>query len=323
MRTAHLVLLAGVAGLCSCIRFDRQEMTFRYDADRGELRVFQHYQRIYGNRGEELTETEIRELDSVINGERTFFFANWIFEYDREGVKRALAETEQPAEEGEEPPSAEEQAALARRDDVLRLLLANVSVRNGPFFLDEDGALCGYQEVTVRNAPGIVDAANRMLDAAVLAAPSLKGFSQASADRMRTAARGGFGWLSLDGGAVIGRMPVTHGDFLLGKQQAAAKIREALARDPLDRDTLENAMAGMLRLMENDLWVSYAPREEHLEVTVGYPTNRSTRIRMDLSDGYRSNAVARVRETCGLATNVSVEAARRAFLFGVDPPAAP
>ena len=76
----------------SCIEFEKQTLTFRYDRTEERLRIFQVYEGIFGGeRQEGLKDDEKKQLDSVFERERTFFFANWIWEYDRASTDKIAA----------------------------------------------------------------------------------------------------------------------------------------------------------------------------------------------------------------------------------------
>ena len=94
-KTLHrfgLLLLA--CAISGCVEFQEQTMSYRYDKAADELRIFQDYRGIFGGGdgadslpGTELSAREQGELESVLEGQHTFFFANWIFEYDREAME--------------------------------------------------------------------------------------------------------------------------------------------------------------------------------------------------------------------------------------------
>ena len=70
--------------LCGCLEFEEQSMSYRYDEKTDTLYIFQDYRGIAASSGEKLSADEVQQLESVIKTERTFFFANWIFEFNRE-----------------------------------------------------------------------------------------------------------------------------------------------------------------------------------------------------------------------------------------------
>lgn len=152
-----LLFFACFAG--GCLEFKEQTMTYRYVKAADELRIFQDYRGIFGADADgkadvPLSGDEQEQLDSVWKGQRTFFFANWIFEYDREdleGYRDALKDPEKTDLAAADRPKMEH---------LVGLVLDNVKVDNGPFYLDADGRLCGVQSVTVGKLSQIVAAVN-------------------------------------------------------------------------------------------------------------------------------------------------------------------
>ncbi|MFP6837207.1 MAG: hypothetical protein VB948_14010 [Pseudomonadales bacterium] len=67
--------------LGGCVEFERQTMVYRHDTERDELRMLMIYEGIYGSGREE---RDRKELLSVLLRPRTFFFSNWLLEYDRD-----------------------------------------------------------------------------------------------------------------------------------------------------------------------------------------------------------------------------------------------
>ncbi|MBI3882471.1 MAG: hypothetical protein HY301_20725 [Verrucomicrobia bacterium] len=147
-------LLLGL--LAGCIEFDEQTMSYRYDAATDTLRIFQDYRGIHAEKGPVTTE-EREQFDSVLNGQRTFFFNNWITEFNREGVAETLAKLHDPAKLAE---MKLPEGAQPKLEKFLKLLLEHVRVENGPFYLDARGQLCGVQYVTVTKFSAVLAAGN-------------------------------------------------------------------------------------------------------------------------------------------------------------------
>jgi len=160
-RFFSLCSVACLALLTGCLDFEQQTLAYRYDAKMDTLRVFQSYQGIFGEETNDgLSTNEIEQLDSVLSGQRTFFFANWIFEYNRDQLREAVDKLKQADAQQE---LKMEPAALARAETFLKLVLDNVRVENGPFYLDPQGKLCGVQRVTIKQCTKILAAANPVM----------------------------------------------------------------------------------------------------------------------------------------------------------------
>ena len=150
-------LLAFACSASSCIEFKEQTTSYRYAAATDELRIFQDYRGIFGAddaEGNALSADEQADLDSVLGTERTFFFNNWIFEIDKEALKTYRKELKDP-NKGD--------LAVADRPPIIHLLdvaIKNVSIKNGSFYFDADGQLCGVQSVKIAKFSEIVAAVN-------------------------------------------------------------------------------------------------------------------------------------------------------------------
>ena len=150
--------LLALLALSSCIEFTRQTLSFHYDRRADRLLVFQNYEGIYGSEGAggDLSKEEKVQLASVVDGQRTFFFGNWMSEYDRKKTEKLVKEMEAqtiPAED------AKKRQFLA----LAKMALANVTVHNGGFYLNQKNRLCAYQYVTVEHASKTVDALSKLI----------------------------------------------------------------------------------------------------------------------------------------------------------------
>lgn len=114
----------------SCLNFDGQTLSYRYDPDEGQLRVFQVYERIYAEGKEgKLTKKEMQELASLTENQTTFFFDNRILVYNDEESREQVAEIKQKLATAD----ATEAAVLNAELDVQKALLESVqSALYGP-----------------------------------------------------------------------------------------------------------------------------------------------------------------------------------------------
>jgi hypothetical protein len=142
--------------MTGCLEFERQTMSFRHDSDTDTLYIFQDYPGIFGEEDPvSLTEAEMDQMASVMQGERTFFFNNWITEYNR----KLLTEKQQTPKGELDADEAYEASIRA----LLEAALANVKVENVGFYLNRQNQLCGAQRVTVKNISKVLAALNKVL----------------------------------------------------------------------------------------------------------------------------------------------------------------
>jgi len=158
----RLAILFLTFSLGGCLEFERQTLSYHFDKASDSLRLFQDYQGIFGGdaKGDPekpLTAKEVTQLESVLKGQRTFFFQNWILEFNRAELEEELADLkdpEQPAGKGMPP------EGIAKLEKLLQLLLDNVRIENGPFYLDPQKKLCGVQSVTISHVSSVIAAIN-------------------------------------------------------------------------------------------------------------------------------------------------------------------
>ena len=208
-RPAMLLATLVLALLTSCVEFEEQTMSYRYDPAADTLRIFQDYHGIHALNAAANKE-ERDQLDSVISGQRTFFFNNWITEFNREEVLETLAKLRDPLRRAElklpEP-------AWPRLDKFLCLLRDNVRVENGPFYLDARRQLCGAQYVTVTNVSAVLAAGNDLALTLVRAWVAEEGASPENrAARLKFTAKSSL-IVELDGNALTLRLPLGAADF--------------------------------------------------------------------------------------------------------------
>ena len=140
--------------LTGCLEFERQSLSFRHDLANDTLYIFQDYQGIFGvENPARLTEAEREQMASVMQQERTFFFANWIAEYNRK-----LFMEKQQTPKGELDANEAYEASLRA---LLQVALANIKVENLGFYLNREHRLCGAQRVTVKHVSKVVEALNQ------------------------------------------------------------------------------------------------------------------------------------------------------------------
>jgi len=159
--TALLGISLLFAGCTGCIEFDKQTMVFRHYPKTDTLVIWQQYEGIHGKgEGDELSDEEIEQLESVLQGQRTFFFANWIYEYDGKAVKQYIQELK---EELKEDAADKDPAQLRSLIASLELLQKSIDIYNVSFHLNKQGQLSATQQVTLRNVSKHIKAANAFL----------------------------------------------------------------------------------------------------------------------------------------------------------------
>ena len=282
--------------LCGCLEFEEQSMSYRYDEKTDTLYIFQDYRGIAASSGEKLSADEVQQLESVIKTERTFFFANWILEYNREALVEYHNALKNPLG-GEE--SGWSEGKRKQFVELLDLALANVKVENGPFYFDAEKRLCGVQKVTVKKVSEVIRSANKVIPLAV------KDSAQEEEDAAVKAVflkmiekRKEFIWLEKN--TLNWVWPMTKADH---EKNFGAGGEARLAVEAFKRS------GGSIEF-----------KEDEVHFQIGTPTDRITTLAMPVAKaekdykGYKPNAVEEVKKRAVILEKYDVEAARKEFL---------
>lgn len=155
-------LLLVTIAFTGCIEWDHQVVRYRYDHKTDTLLIFQDYRGIYGaDKKEQLSDNEKEQIKSVLEGQRTFFFANWIFEISRESLRDSMAEMRDRSGDT----VAEDDARLAILA-AMEIFEPSFTIKNGDFYHDQEGRLSAVQSVSIRNVSKILPLVNEAIRAA-------------------------------------------------------------------------------------------------------------------------------------------------------------
>ncbi len=271
----RLLLLGMLALACSsCVDFERQDLWFRYEEKTDTLRMFSLYGGIFSH-GDDKEAME--QLASVMAGGRAFFFSTWIFEYNASELEQA------------------EMAPWNRAEDRphFRMFRDNMSVRNGKFFLNAEGKLCGCQFIEVKNASRLVKAVNTSINRHVVQLTPQE-LNKRSQELWLKAAAKDHQWLTLDRGAIVLRIPLTQDDFIRFKRQAGKSI---------GKESSQNAAWELTRLgsiLTSDCWATW--RDDFTIINLGFSGQEMNQIGMPVGTRVRGHheIIDLVKEKYGL-----------------------
>ena len=297
MKTNRLVAVLALVLATACLDFEKQTMTARYYEKTDTMVILQHYEGIFGSsKGRGLSGSEREELNGLLNGQRTYFFDNWLTVYDPDQIKEAIVEAKAEIAKGD----AEVDGAIVERQIVLfKLLLANVKSVSGPFYLNQDGKLSAMQQVTIRNVQKILKAANVCLRDSVLAEANKanKGdLDDASLALLRIAAGRDHDFIQLKGNQLRVRLPMTGKGFkkiFHGKDNIGGELAKRLVK-VVHADELARLTLGQ-------------PKAAHIEMSVSSEEKE-----------YLPNAVETVRVLKGLAKDFDPAKYKRKFFADTD-----
>ncbi len=207
------LVILGASLLTACVEFKEQQLS--YNIVDNELTIFQEYRGIHAkdiNISDKqkkkpkttLSESEQKEIDSVINSERTFFFDNWISEYNRSHLEKELARYN----EGKATP--EEMAEQRDWIPLIQLLLANVKVTNGDFYYDNKQRLSGYQVVRIKNLDLLTAQASKSISQWILLAEPT---DTSMTDHIRAMATANHPWVRHDHNRITISYPASAEEY--------------------------------------------------------------------------------------------------------------
>jgi hypothetical protein len=290
-----LITCLAVLLLPGCIEFEKQTLVFRHYPETDTLVIWQHYEGIHGEDQEHgLSEKEREQLHSVVNGQRTFFFANWVFEYNAKDIDRVIKEEEAELQKGIEPKA---KADVVRQSLVwMKLLNKSVTIKNGPFYLNEQKRLCATQQVILRNAGKLIREFNAVMRASYLQGENIYGtFEEGdpNIELLEKSALAKMEFLTLKGQQLRFQLPLTKKNF-----------RE------LDVDDLK---------LFRKAGVPFEHKNNLLTITAGKVEAAETSVSMRLPKvAYQPNAAEAVSERYGLAKDFNPAKARAKFLKDSD-----
>jgi hypothetical protein len=271
--------------LTGCLEFERQSLSFRHDSATDTLYIFQDYQGIFGAENPaRLSEAEREQMASVMQQERTFFFGNWITEYNRK-----LFLEKQQAPKGELDENEAYEASLRALIDVA---LANVKVENVGFYLNRENRLCGAQRVTVKNISKVLAALNDSLRYVARHEGNKWETSKAARRLLHAFADSGQDALRLEGNRLVIRWPATEEDYLKFKDRTP---QGAAFRKSGGEMTYTNGV---------------------VVLALGQPQSKSVSLTLPVSDhSYSGNSLAEAKKY-GVKESFDAVGAAKAFLEG-------
>ncbi|MEQ2010194.1 MAG: hypothetical protein ABMA26_25705 [Limisphaerales bacterium] len=285
-----LPFLALGFALTGCIEFERQTVTYEHDAKADTLRIHQTYHGIYGaDDVTQLSKEEREQLASVMKGQRTFFFSNWILELNVGSLRDALTSEVIPKT------NSLEEAQRRALTNLLTMIISNVRIENGKFYLNEKGQPCGTQRVTVRNVSKLLATGNALLRKHLEV--EMKGKPTAAERELINASLARpEPFFTLMGQQIRHRYPMTRAEFEKGRAEdkGAAQFIAEFVR-----------AGGLVAHEDGELRIRFG-RTDTTRETVTLP--------MTSEKSYRANALTHIRDTYSLAKDFDPKEDMEEFL---------
>ena len=291
-----LIICLAALLLPGCIEFEKQTLVFRHYLGTDTLVIWQHYEGIHGEDNEHgLSKNEREQLHSVVNGERTFFFANWIFEYNAHEINKSITKLEADLKIGIEPQT---EAELSRRTLALaKLLYKSVTIKNGPFYLNKQQRPSATQHVTIRNIGKLLRECNALCHFVILKGDGVIGeFEEGdpNIELLEKSAQNKMAYLTIKGQQLRLRWPMTEQNF---RKEMNVKVMEVFRKADV---TIQH---------KNNL----------LTITVGKVNGTETAVSIPLPDvAFQPNATDRVVKRYGFTKGFNPAQARAKFFKDSD-----
>ena len=209
--------------LASCLEFDAQEVTIRYDEAADRIDVHLVYRGVYAEGDRSAVDKAIRQIDEIRRDGTFALWQNWPFQFTIPGEHKLP----------------------------MQALLAHVDVENGGFFTDPTDVLCAWQFVRIRDAKAFVQQLNTLLDVWV-AGQLMTGteigkethrWDADTRDFVREFARSGEHLLAVTKGRIELRLPLSGKDHAWLRGVTFEALAEVAAKDVVRADVVSQRRA--------------------------------------------------------------------------------
>jgi hypothetical protein len=217
-RCLHALGFVALLLLASCLEFDAQAITIRYDEAADRIDVHLVYRGVYAEGDGRAVDEAIRQIEEIRRDGTFALWQNWPFKITIPG-EHTLP---------------------------MQALLAHVDVENGGFFTDPTDTLCAHQYVRIRDAKAFVQQLNSLLD--VWVATQLTTGAEVgkethrwdadTRDFVREFARSGEHLLAVSKGRIELRLPLSGKDHAWLRGVTFEALAEAAAKDAVRRDVV-------------------------------------------------------------------------------------
>ena len=217
-RLLRAIAIALLLLLASCLEFDAQQVTIRYDEAADRIDVHLVYRAVYAEGDAKAVGEALRQVEEIRRDGTFALWQNWPFKVTIPGEHKLP----------------------------IQALLAHVDVENGGFFTDPTDTLCAHQYVRIRDAKAFVQQVNTLLDvwvAAQLTTGSEIGdethrWDADTRDFVREFARSGEHLLAVTKGRIELRLPLSGKDHSWLRGITVSALAEAAAKDAVRRDVV-------------------------------------------------------------------------------------
>ncbi len=197
---------------------DEQTAYFFYDKPKDELHLLLLYKGIYND--DNASSASEGQMAGFFKPDWEIAFCGWFGHVTKKGIQDNI--------DNENTPEIVKKLA--------DLLLKNITVSTGKFFMDKDERLSCYQAITITNASKIIGLFNEAASQGIIeqtddAKDVLKELDKKSIDLFTAAAKENHQWLQLEGQSIRFSFPISDETFMKAKAELLEKLKSCPAKD--------------------------------------------------------------------------------------------
>jgi len=271
-----------VAALAGCLDFEEQTARVEHDQDNDRLTVIINYRGLYDDQGKILATTVQGDLEEALENETVALGGNWPFAFELAELRTELRKRDGTYEDWPEE----------LRWKVLTLV-ERISVRNGGFYIDPGGRVCGAQVVTVEKVQDSVQLVNTIFNQALQVAAQEEEPADPFQQRMLEYAQKNHTWLELKGHSFVISIPVTEEELDEGRRDSVEELFE-----PPQGGSGEICLRGIKDLLSSPVLLWH--EDGMLKVKCGLETKPSVLVLKPRLGEYKPNLAEHIEQTYGL-----------------------
>ena len=274
-----------VAALAGCLDFEEQTARVEHDQENDRLTVVINYRGLYSEQqkwgsGAGGAEDQLKE---TLENEGVALVGNWPLAWKLKELRADL----------KNPDGAHQDWPEELRKKLLTVV-ERISVRNGGFYTDPAGRVCGAQVVTVEKIQDSMQLFNTVANQALLLEAQKKKEEPEGPVKQRMLAyvRKNHTWIELKGHSFVLSFPITEEELQEGRRDAVEEVFKHLGMNREIRlRVIKDLLSSPVLLWHDD---------GMLKVKCGLETKPSVLLLKPCLGEYRPNLVEHIQENYGL-----------------------
>jgi hypothetical protein len=271
-----------VAALAGCLDFEEQTARVEHDQDNDRLTVVINYRGLYAAQDNPTSSDAEAQLQEALENEGLALGGNWPFAFQLAELRTEL----------KKPDGTYKDWPEELRQNFLTLV-ERISVRNGGFYIDPGGRVCGAQVVTVEKVQDSVQLFNTIVNQALQVAAQDEKPADPFDQRMLEYAQKNHTWLEPKGHSFVISIPVTEEELDEGRRDSVEELFE-----PPQGDSAEIRLRGIKDLFSSPVLLWH--EDGMLKVKCGLETKPSVLVLKPRLGKYTPNLAEHIEQTYGL-----------------------